>query len=94
MKNQSNKIQELAARLRILLHRGDKKKVSNERLFARSPRLPILVIWAGPSDVARYKIRPKRTALLLIPVPNYSDGPSELTGILSSGFSYCPVSHK
>lgn len=88
------KIRELAARLRIVLHRTKKRLVSNERLSARSPRLPILVIWAGPSDVARCEIRPKRTALLLIPVPNYPDGPSELTGIFGSGLSYCPVSHK
>lgn len=90
------KIQELAARLRILLHRSDKKKglVSNEHLSAQSPRLPILIIWAGPSDVTCCEIRPKQTALLLISVPNYLDSPLELTGILGSGFSYCPVSHK
>ena len=46
----------------------------------------------GPSDVARCEIRTKRTALLRISVPSYPDGPSELTDILGSGFSYCPVS--
>lgn len=44
------------------------------------------------TDVARCEIRTKRTALLRISVPSYPDGPSELTDILGSGFSYCPVS--